>query len=115
MTFFRSLSEPVVIKWPRCAGSEAARTIDMVDYALDRKVRADVGPVAGKRAEAAPAYSARGLDWLDCALICLFLLGLYTNYTVQISAKVPFPSAPAGIAGLILLWRRRDPIHPQAL
>ena len=75
----------------------------MVDYALDRKVRADVGPVAGRRAEAAPAHSAPGLDWLDCALICLFLLGLYTNYTVQISAKVPFPSAPAGIAGLILL------------
>jgi hypothetical protein len=86
----------------------------MVDYALDRKVRADVGPVAGRRAEAAPAHSARGLDWLDCALICLFLLGLYTNYTVQISAKVPFPSAPAGIAGLILLWRRRDQIQPKA-
>ena len=84
----------------------------MVDYALDRKIRADVGPVAGRRAEAAPAHSARGLDWLDMALICLFLLGIYTNYTVQVSAKVPFPSAPAGVAGLILLWRRRDQITP---
>jgi hypothetical protein len=85
----------------------------MVDYALDRKVR-DLGPVGGKQANAAPARAPFRLDWLDCALICLFLLGLYTNYTVQISAKVPFPSLPAGVAGLILLWRRRDQIKPKA-
>ena len=53
---------------------------------------------------------ARGIAWVDMALICLFLLGLYSNYTIAISAKVPFPSAPAGIAGIILLWRRRDEI-----
>lgn len=53
-----------------------------------------------------------GIDWFDMALIGLFLLGLYTNYTIQISAKVPFPSAPSGIAGIILLWRRREQISP---
>jgi hypothetical protein len=52
------------------------------------------------------------IDWLDMALICLFLVGLYTNYTIQISEKVPFPSAPSGIAGMILLWRRRDQLAP---
>ena len=83
----------------------------MVDYVLDRKVRVDFGPVDGKQAN---ARASLHLDWLDCALICLFLLGLYTNYTVQISAKVPFPSLPAGVAGLILLWRRRDQIQPKA-
>ena len=54
------------------------------------------------------------IDWLDIALICLFLAGLYTHYTIQLSAKVPFPSAPAGVAGMILLWRRRDQIKPAA-
>ena len=39
------------------------------------------------------------LDWLGVALVCLFLIGLYTNYTIQLSAKLPFPSAPAGVAG----------------
>jgi hypothetical protein len=55
------------------------------------------------------------LDGLDRILICVFLLGLYTNFTLQISTKVPFPSAPAGVAGLILLWRRRDGITARAL
>jgi hypothetical protein len=52
------------------------------------------------------------IDWFDMALICLFLVGIYTNYTIQISGKLPFPSAPSGIAGMILLWRRRDLITP---
>ena len=54
-------------------------------------------------------------DWFDLTLIGLFLLGLYSNYTIQISESVPFPSAPSGIAGLILLWRRRNQISPIAL
>ena len=33
----------------------------------------------------------------------------------MVSAKVPLPSAPAGFAGLILLWRRRDDITSRAL
>jgi hypothetical protein len=53
---------------------------------------------------------AHHLSGLDMALVCLFLIGLYTNYTIPISAKVPFPSAPAGVAGLLLLWRRRHDI-----
>jgi hypothetical protein len=56
-----------------------------------------------------------GIAWFDMALICLFLLGLYSNYTIMISAKVPFPSAPAGVAGMILLWRRRHQITPVGL
>jgi len=53
---------------------------------------------------------AHHLSGLDMALVCLFVIGLYTNYTIPISAKVPFPSAPAGVAGLLLLWRRRHDI-----
>ncbi len=45
---------------------------------------------------------------IDIALVCLFLIGIYTNYTLQISAKVPFPSVPSGVAGLLLLWRWRE-------
>jgi len=62
--------------------------------------------------QANPASTQTGLNWLDYALVCLFLLGLYTNYTINISAKVPFPSAPAGVAGMLLLWRRQDLIRP---
>jgi len=52
---------------------------------------------------------------LDLALICLFMAGLYTNYTIQISAGLPFPSAPAGVAGMVLLWRRRHAIGSKSL
>jgi CDP-diglyceride synthetase len=77
--------------------------------------------LAGTRAyfeapESIPARSAfPRLTWVDMALVALFMVGMYTNFTVQVSAKVPFPSAPAGVAGLILLWRRRDQITPHAL
>jgi hypothetical protein len=67
------------------------------------------------RVDPALARTQTGLNGLDCALICLFLLGLYTNYTIYLSAKVPFPSLPAGVAGMILLWRRRDLIWPAHL
>ena len=66
--------------------------------------------------ESIPSRSAfPRLTWVDMALVALFMVGMYTNFTVQVSAKVPFPSAPAGVAGLILLWRRRDQITPHAL
>jgi len=55
----------------------------------------------------APA-ARQGLTGFDLALICIFMAGLYTNYTIPISDKLPFPSAPAGLAGLIMLWRRRQ-------
>jgi len=55
------------------------------------------------------------IRWLDLTLVAIFLVGaLYTHYTIQVAANVPFPSLPAGIAGLILLWRRRDRITPAA-
>ncbi|TAJ90347.1 hypothetical protein [Reyranella sp.] len=55
------------------------------------------------------------LSWVDIALIVLFLIGIYTNYTIPISKNVPIPSIPAGVAGLILLWRRRDQISRAGL
>ena len=67
----------------------------------------------------ARAYASRhlprsqGLDWIDLALIAVFFAGIYTNYPIPISRTVPFPSAPAGMAGVLLLWRRRADI-PQA-
>jgi len=70
------------------------------------------GDVAHRRVSA-PADA--GLGWVDLLLICLFLAGLYTNYTIMLSAKVPLPSAPAGFAGMILLVRRRNDITPRAL
>ena len=59
--------------------------------------------------------TATRLDWVDLALVCIFLAGLYTNYAIMVSTKVPFPSAPSGVAGLLLLWRRRDLITQRAL
>jgi hypothetical protein len=43
--------------------------------------------IAGRYAVArisyrAPAKVAR-LDWVDLALVCIFLAGLYTNYTIR--------------------------------
>jgi hypothetical protein len=73
------------------------------------------GSIDRRRVYPVAARAPTGLDSLDCALVGLFLLGLYTNYTIQISAKVPFPSLPAGVAGMILLWRRRDLIRPAHL
>ncbi len=52
----------------------------------------------------------RRLNAADMTLVVIFLLGIYTHYTIHISATVPFPSAPSGIAGMALLWRRRDQI-----
>ena len=57
------------------------------------------GSIDRRRAYPFAARAPTGPDWLDCVLICLFLLGLYTNYTIKISAKVPFPSMPSGVAG----------------
>jgi hypothetical protein len=70
---------------------------------------------APPRAGPAAEPRTRPLDWVDLALVCLFLAGLYTNYTIMVSQKVPLPSVPAGIAGLVLLWRRRDLITQRAL
>ena len=55
------------------------------------------------------------LTWIDYTLIVVFLLGLYTNYTIQVSVTIPFPSVPCGIAGILLLWRHREQISSKAL
>ena len=63
----------------------------------------------------APASAARyRLDGFDVLLICLFMIGIYTNFTIHISEKIPFPSIPSGLAGLMLLWRRRNRLSPAA-
>jgi len=52
---------------------------------------------------------------LDLALIILFLLGMYLGVSLQITPKIPLTCAPSGLAGMILLWRRRDQIEPAHL
>ncbi|HYX04275.1 MAG TPA: hypothetical protein VE963_19430 [Reyranella sp.] len=62
-----------------------------------------------------PVYATRRLDFLDCSLITLFLLGLYLGVALPVTSKIPLTCAPSGFAGLIVLWRRRDQIHPRHL
>jgi hypothetical protein len=64
----------------------------------------------------APAFDPwdRRLSPIDFVLVCIFLIGLYTHYTPQISAHIPFPSAPAGVAGVLMLWRQRRSITAPA-
>jgi hypothetical protein len=82
---------------------------------LRRPMLLPVAPGAFTGERSHPARSrTNGIAWFDMALIGLFLLGLYSNYTIMITARVPFPSAPAGIAGIILLWRRREQISSVA-
>jgi hypothetical protein len=57
----------------------------------------------------------RRLDVLDQALIVLFLAGLYLGVSLQITSKIPLTCAPSGVAGLILLWRRRNDIESRHL
>ncbi|MCW5568599.1 MAG: hypothetical protein KIS84_10255 [Dokdonella sp.] len=59
----------------------------------------------GRRAE-------QTLGWVDATLVVIFLLGLYLNVSLQITSKIPLTCAPSGLAGLILLWRRRDQLNP---
>jgi hypothetical protein len=55
------------------------------------------------------------LDFIDTILVVVFLFGLYTGVSLAVSAKVPLTCAPSGIAGFIMLWRRRDQIVPRHL
>lgn len=55
---------------------------------------------------------AEGLNWIDIGLVFLFMVGIYTGWNYEFTPAIPFPSAVAGISGLILLWRRRDRIEP---
>lgn len=58
---------------------------------------------------------ATRLDWFDLTLVLIFLIGIYLGVSIPVAKSVPFPAAPAGLAGMVLLWRRRDRIVPQHL
>lgn len=45
---------------------------------------------------------------VDYVLLFLLLLGVYLEVAIYLSPTVPIPSALAGAAGLVLIWRRRD-------
>jgi hypothetical protein len=51
-----------------------------------------------------------GLNWVDMTLLVIFLLGIYLSISVQLTKTVPFPNAPSGIVGIIMLWRQRHRI-----
>jgi hypothetical protein len=75
---------------------------------LDALPRSIAGRYAVARISARGSYDAptkvSRLDWVDLALVFIFMAGLYTNYTIMLS-----------FAGLILLVRRRNDITPRAL
>ncbi|MBN9529188.1 MAG: hypothetical protein J0H82_23460 [Alphaproteobacteria bacterium] len=62
-----------------------------------------------------PIAPASRLDWLDLALVAMFLAGIYLGVSLPITAKIPLTAAPSGLAGLVMLWRRRDEIDPAHL
>lgn len=47
---------------------------------------------------------------MDLCLVLLFLLGIYTGYEFRVTPEIPIPSTVSGLAGVALLWRRRDDI-----
>jgi hypothetical protein len=59
-------------------------------------------------ANLATPFRSQRLDFLDCALVIVFLLGLYLGVALQITTGVPLTCAPSGFAGLWMLWRRRN-------
>lgn len=54
----------------------------------------------------------RRLPWIDMVLLGVFMIGIYLGVEIRITPTVPLPAAPAGLAGLLLLWRRRNDIQP---
>jgi hypothetical protein len=48
------------------------------------------------------------INWVDYGLIFLVCLGIYLEVAIYLSPTVPIPSALAGAAGMVLIWRRRD-------
>ena len=55
------------------------------------------------------------VDWIDSFLVVVFLVGIYLEFGPHITASVPFPAAPAGIAGILMLMRRRDWVEERQL
>ena len=64
---------------------------------------------------AAHDMPAARLDALDLFLVLLFLFGIYTGLALPIAKGVPFPSAPSGVAGLLLLFRHAGRARQQHL
>jgi hypothetical protein len=58
------------------------------------------------------ATAERRLGGVDLALLIIFFIGIYLGVSIPVAQGVPFPSAPSGLAGIVLLWRRRDRIVP---
>ncbi len=59
------------------------------------------------------ALPKRGLSGLDMTLLVIFLLGMYLSISVQLTKSIPFPNAPAGIVGIVMLWRQRHRVTQQ--
>lgn len=57
-----------------------------------------------------PSGVQQRLGGVDAALLLLFLLGIYLNIQIQLTHKIPFPDAPAGIVAIVMLWRQRHRI-----
>lgn len=55
------------------------------------------------------------LEMTDMVLLLALTIGIYTHLSFQITPAIPFPSALAGMAGLVLLWRRRDRVSSSGL
>ena len=70
--------------------------------------------IAARRYRPVRMRKQHELDVLDMVRVCILLIGLYTHYTIPLTTNVPLPSAPSGLAGLLLLWRRRDRITTHA-
>lgn len=69
----------------------------MSSYALGRQYGPSDLAVDSERHAPSAKPAATRLTWVDMALVVLFMIGLYTNYTIQITEKIPFPSVPAGL------------------
>ncbi len=54
--------------------------------------------------------SVKRLGWFDMTLVVIFVLGMYLNVALQLTKTIPFPNAPAGIVGILMLWRQRHRI-----
>jgi len=59
-----------------------------------------------------PPMMPQRLAGIDLILVALYMTGIYLGFDIRITPTIPLPSALAGLAGLTLLWRRRDSIMP---
>jgi len=48
--------------------------------------------------------------WIDLTLLVVFVLGMYLSVAIQLTKSIPFPNAPAGMVGMLMLFRQRHRI-----